>query len=88
MCPLLGLAPPQYHLNPASALAPSIFSGHAAFPNAPSMPAQIGEARNVFGKKNAKEEVARGVWVVLGELAAKRNVKIDEGEGEDEDGSA
>ncbi len=50
------------------------------------MPAQVGEVRNVFGKKNAKEEVAKGVWEVLEELAAKRNFKIDVKEGTDADG--
>lgn len=62
-----------------------MLSGYAAFPNAPSMPAEIGEVRNVFGKKNAKEEVAKGVWAVLGQLAAKRNVSIEDGEGDDDD---
>ncbi len=50
------------------------------------MPAQIGEVRHVFGKKNAKEEIAKGVWEILQELAAKRNVKVDVKEGMDVDG--
>lgn len=63
-----------------------MLSGHATFASAQSMPAQIGEVRNVFGKKNAREEVAKGVWEVLEELASKRNVKIDVKEGTDADG--
>lgn len=63
-----------------------MLSGYATFINAPSMPAQIGEVRSIFGKKNAKEEIAKGVWEVLEELAAKRNVKMDEREGTDDGG--
>lgn len=86
LCPLLGLSPPQYVLAPASNNAQNMLSGYATFANAPSMPARIGEVRNVFGKKNAREEVAKGVWEVLEELASKRNVKIDVKEGTDADG--
>lgn len=32
--------------------------------------------RNVFGKKNAKEECARGVWEVLKGVARDRGVGI------------
>ena len=83
---LLGLqTPPQYVLTAASDLTPSIFSGHASFPNEPGLPKEIGEARNVFGKKNAKEEIAMGVWEVLRKLAEKRGVAISEIEGGAED---
>jgi len=63
-----------------------MMSGYATFVNAPSMPAQIGEVRNIFGRKNAKEDVAKGVWEALKELASKRNVNIDEKSGTDADG--
>ena len=78
---ILGLPTPQYVLAPASDLAPSIFSGHASFPNEPGLPKEIGEVRNVFGKKNAKEEIAKGVWEVLRKLAEKRGVAISEIDG-------
>ena len=81
LCPLLGLTPPHYHLGPESALAPNMLSGHATFSNTPNLPTEIGEVRNVFGKKKAKEEVAKGVWQVLEALAAERNVKINEQDG-------
>lgn len=42
------------------------------------MPREIGEVRNVFGKKNAKEEIAKGVWEVLRNLAEKRGASISE----------
>lgn len=54
-----------------------MLSGYASFPTQPGMPKQIGEIRNVFGKKNAKEEIAEGVWEVLQELAEKRGVKME-----------
>lgn len=54
-----------------------MLSGYASFPNQSGMPKQIGEVRNVFGKKNAKEGIAEGVWDVLKELAEKRGVKMD-----------
>ncbi|KAL2059691.1 hypothetical protein ABVK25_000984 [Lepraria finkii] len=84
ICPLLGLTSPQYILAPASNLVPNILSGYASFPNQPGMPKEIGEVRNIFGKKNAKEEVAKGVWEVLQALAQKRNVRMEaEGTGSD-----
>lgn len=41
--------------------------------------------RNVFGKKNAKEECARGVWEVLREVARDRGMEIEVGDEEEED---
>ena len=76
--PLLGLSNPQYVLGPASDLAPNMISGYASFPNEPGLPKEIGEVRNIFGKKNAKEEVAKGVWEVFLKLAEKRGVNISE----------
>lgn len=76
LCPILGLTSPQYILTPAPQ-APNMLSGYASFPTQPGMPKQIGEIRNVFGKKNAKEEIAEGVWEVLQELAEKRGVKME-----------
>ena len=34
----------------------------------------------MFGKKNAKEECARGVWEVLKGVARERGVEIEEAE--------
>ena len=75
---ILGLHTPQYVFEPASDLAPHILNGYASFPNEPGLPKKIGEVRNVFGKKNAKEEVAKGVWEELQKLAKKRGVEICE----------
>ena len=81
---ILGLQAPQYVLAPASDLAPAIFSGHASFPNEPGLQ-EIGEVRNVFGKKNAKEVIAKGVWEELRKLAEKKGVAISEIDGGAED---
>ena len=81
MCPILGLTPPQYKIAPASALAPNMLSGYASFPGQPGMPPEIGEVRNVFGKKNAKEEIAKVVWEVLIALAQKRDIRMEAVEG-------
>lgn len=78
ICPLLGLVPPQYKLAPVSAFAPNMLSGYATFPGQLGVPEEIGEARNVYGKRNAKEEVAEGLWKFLLELAKKRDVVIEE----------
>lgn len=76
LCPILGLAAPTYRLSAGSASAPNLLSGAAYFPGEPRFPDKYGEVRNIFGKKAAKEECARGVWEVLRELAANRGVDV------------
>ena len=61
-----------------------MLNGHATFPFAPELPGSIGEVRNVYGKKKAKEEVARAVWEVLEAMAAERNVRVDLEEGNED----
>lgn len=76
LCPILGLQPPTYRLTPSPMAASNLLSGAAYFPTEPQLPDQYGEVRNIFGKKAAKEECARGVWEVLRVLAAKRGVNV------------
>lgn len=71
LCPLLGLNSPQYRLQVTGS---SLYSGSAYFPNEPLLQGAIGEVENVFGKKNAKEESARGVWKELIALAELRGL--------------
>ncbi|KAL8713370.1 MAG: hypothetical protein Q9220_002569 [cf. Caloplaca sp. 1 TL-2023] len=79
LLPLLALPPPTYRFAPASASAPNMLSGAAYFADDdPLLQGAIGEVRNVFGKKNAKEECARGVWEVLRTLAESRGVQVRE----------
>lgn len=51
----------------------------------PIFPKPLGEVFNVYGKKNAKEDCARGVLEVLMDLARKRGVDLHEVFGNDED---
>ena len=76
LCPILGLSAPTYRLSASSVSAPNLLSGAAYFPGEPRFPDKYGEVRNIFGKKSAKEECARGVWEVLRELAANRGVDV------------
>ena len=76
ICPMLGFSPPQYHLGPVSDNAPNILSGYATFPNNLYLVGAVGEVRHVFGKKDAREEVAKNVWRVLVELARSRGVEV------------
>ncbi|CAO1605487.1 hypothetical protein XANCAGTX0491_009004 [Xanthoria calcicola] len=84
LAPLLSFTVPVYRFTPTSAAAPNILSGAAYFTGDalyhPSLKDGVGEVRNVFGKKNAKEECARGVWEVLKGVARERGVEIEEAE--------
>lgn len=87
LAPLLSLPPPLYRLYPTSPAAPNLLSGAAHFTGMdaahhPLLKEPVGEVRNVFGKKNAKEECARGVWEVLRKVAKERGVDVEEVDGE------
>ena len=73
----LGLGQPFYQLA-SQPEAPSLFSGAAHFTSTPIFPKPLGVIRNVHGKKNAKEESARGVWEVLKDLAKKRGLDVED----------
>lgn len=73
MCPTLNLSGPTYQLHPSSPDTLNIFSGAAYFARNPEMAAgPIGEVRHVFGKKNAREAIAKGVLRVLKDEAARK----------------
>ena len=71
LCPLLGLNSPQYRFQVTGS---SLYTGSAYFPDEPLLRGPIGEVENIFGKKNAKEESARGVWKELIALAQLRGL--------------
>lgn len=73
---MLGLNAPVYQLSPESMNAPNMLSGYVSFPDSPDLPKRIGEVRNVFGKKAAKEKAAKGAWEALLNLAEKRGIKL------------
>lgn len=74
LCSLLQLPQPTYRLAPNPlAQVPNILTGAAYFAESaihrhPLLVGPVGEVRNVFGKKHAKEECARGVFRVLMEI--------------------
>ncbi|MCJ1323223.1 hypothetical protein MMC15_008577 [Xylographa vitiligo] len=66
LCTLLAIHPPTYRLAaPDPATAPHIYSGAAHFDHEPLLRGPVGEVRNVFGRRNAREECARGVVAML-----------------------
>lgn len=73
LCPLLGLPQPLYRLasDADGPMVNNILSGAAYFPNSPLplLSGPVGTIRNVFGKKNAKEECARELYTVLIQIA-------------------
>ncbi|KAI9876999.1 MAG: hypothetical protein M1830_005065 [Pleopsidium flavum] len=71
LCIHLSLQPPTYQLTP-SPLAQSMYSGGACFTHDPLIKSPVGEVRNVFGKKNAKEACAERVVEFLMELGRGR----------------
>lgn len=71
LCHPLSLSAPEYRLTP-SALAPSMYGGGAWFTRDPLIKSPVGEVRNVFGKKNAKEACAEKVVEFLREVGRKR----------------
>ena len=77
LCPLLNLPTPTYRLTALAPSAPTMLSGSACFTGNPILPGNYGEVRNVYGKKNAKEECARGLFEVLKDLARARGVSVD-----------
>lgn len=71
LCSLLQLPQPIYRLAPNPlATVPNLLAGAAYFPESaihrhPLLVGPVGEVRNVFRKKNAKEECAKEVFQVL-----------------------
>lgn len=87
LSPLLSLPAPFYQLTASSPSTPNLFSGAAYFSNSSLIPGPVGEVRNVYGRKFAKEECARAVWDVLRKMARERGVEVgivEEGKGAEE----
>ena len=78
--PILGLSAPEYRLRP-SPQAPNFHSGAAYFPRDPLVvKGPVGEINNVFGKKNAREECAKGVLEFLERLVRERGGEVGQAE--------
>ncbi|KAL1620929.1 hypothetical protein SLS54_005860 [Diplodia seriata] len=84
LCKTLGCAQPIYKIAPDPRV-PSMWSGAAYFPHDPAVAAGIvgqsstavGEVRNVYGKKKAREEVAKKVLKHLKGMQAERQKVVD-----------
>lgn len=75
ICPLLGLRQPQYRIAPnVDAPVVNILSGAAYFPDTPLLPGPVGTIRNIYGKKNAREECARKVYKVLMHIVTEKGI--------------
>lgn len=75
LCLRLALNLPTYRLEPQEA-CPAMWSGYAHFNGDPRMPGRVGEFSNIFGRKNAKEECAKGVLELLHGIAAEKAEKV------------
>ncbi|KAL9101279.1 MAG: hypothetical protein Q9163_003451 [Psora crenata] len=76
----LGLPALQYHLSQCPA-APNMVSGFAIFLDQhvlEGLRGQLGEVRNVYGKKNARDEIAKAVWELLRRVAEQRGSAVRE----------
>lgn len=77
LCKLLGLSQPIYQHKPSFLdTTPHWVNSAAFFPGSTDLQGPIGSVERIFGKKNAKEECAKRVLIVLEELKAKRTAGI------------
>ncbi|KAL9128479.1 MAG: hypothetical protein Q9217_002857 [Psora testacea] len=82
--PFLNLPQAQYRLSSLPE-APNMVSGYATFPYANEigrLEGQLGEVRHVYGKKNAREEIAKGVWELLRDVAEQRGFAVKDVDGD------
>ena len=75
LCTRLGFSPPRYELEKADDTA--FWSGYAFFPGNPIIDGKVGKVRNVFGQKNAKEEIAEEVYRFLKDIERQREEQFD-----------
>lgn len=71
LCRRLGFSTPTYKITPVVPNGP-VCDGYAEFPNEPSVDGRVGRVENVYGKKSAKEAVARHVVLYLKDIERQR----------------
>ena len=81
---LLGLRAPRYHLSPSSQDTPNLLDGYATFEDSASigglgLNGRVGQVERVYGKKNAKDQIARTVWGSLKTVAESRGFVVKDG---------
>lgn len=84
----LGFSPPTYIATQEDASAPSIWTFKASFPGDARVHGEVGECRNVFGKKNAKEQCAKLVVAWLEAVRDRRVKEMQSFVGKEEGGNA
>ena len=75
LCAKLGFAPPQYDLQKVNNTA--FWTGYAFFPGNPFIDGKVGKILDVYGKENAKEEIAEEVYRFLKDIQRQREEQFD-----------
>jgi hypothetical protein len=75
LCNKLGFSPPRYEIEKVNNTA--FWSGYAFFPDNPIIEGKIGEVSNVYGKDNAKLEIAEVVYKFLKDIERQRGEQLD-----------
>lgn len=74
LCGKLGFGPPQYVVEKADNTA--FWNGYAIFPANPIIEGRVGEVLNVYGKDNAKQEIAEVVYSFLKDIERQREEQL------------
>ena len=83
LCSRLGFNAPSYEITKDSEIT-SFWSGYAHFVGDPRIEGKVGEAKSVFGKSNAKEQIAMEVLSFLRDIERQRREKENK-EAEEDD---
>lgn len=75
LCNKLGFSPPRYEIEKLDNTA--FWSGYAFFPGNPIIEGKVGEVSNVYGKDNAKLEIAEEVYKFLKDIERQRGEQLD-----------
>jgi hypothetical protein len=84
LCHKLGINVPAYKFSAAQPNSP-LWNAYADFQGDPRIDGPVGEVKNMFGKKNAKEEVSKEVWLFLKSIERQRLEEGEMSEEEEED---
>lgn len=75
LCNKLGFSPPRYEIEKLDNTA--FWSGYAFFPGNPVIEGKVGEVSNIYGKDNAKLEIAEIVYKFLKDIERQREEQLD-----------
>lgn len=76
LCTRLGFTVPRYEITRVSEQAP-LYSGYAHFNGDPRIEGKIGEVKDIFGQKNAKEMIAETLHTFLKDIERQRMAAVD-----------